>query len=841
MAHPSASSGGFPIRADLHCHTNASSEAGEALLNAISCPESFSKPVEVYAQAKRRGMDFVTITDHDSLAGVRSLAPTPDLIVGEELTCSFPEDDCKMHVLVWGITLAQHDALQAVAKDIYRVAQYIESEQIAHAVAHPVYRQNDRLERWHLERLILLFKGFECLNGAHSILHREAFEPMVLGLTPERISELSARHELEPLWPEPWVKSRTGGSDDHGLFNIGRTWTQFPADATTADRILDCLRQGRCEPGGEAGSSLKLAHNFYSVGIHYCRSRMTGNPTPSMRVLEAMVGSRPLRKRDVVRAAVKNSVGAVGRRLRRKPAEPSGTELLNTLFRGSIRNRITSHAPLLSALKNGEAPLAQHEAIFKLLCEVTRDTTAGTAESVLRGIGQGRIGPMFDSLSAIACQQFMLLPYYFALFHQNRERQLLPRLTGAAPRLNRENLKLGIFSDTYDEMNGVSRFVAMLGRQAQINSNHLTIHTCDANPVNSSPARKNFTPLVSCPFPAYPQQSLSIPPVAEILEWADRQQFDAIHVHTPGPMGLCGLLVASMLRVPVLGTYHTDFPAYVRDHTGDHRLTVAAESYMRWFFGQADKVFSRSREFERSVASLGINVDRIATLPPCVDTETFSPAHRDPNFWHDARIGGSAHLLYSGRISAEKNLGVLADAFRLIVRSRPDATLVIAGDGPQMNWLRERLTGLPVHFAGRLGDARLSSFYANSDLLLFPSTTETLGQVVLEAQASGLPALVSNVGGPKEIIDDGLTGRVLPPGDVTAWANAALELLADEPRRLRMSRTAAVRMARCGPTRTFDAYWDAHVAAALAAQKRHATEVAIPTSKLAPSMAEALS
>ena len=89
-------------------------------------------------------------------------------------------------------------------------------------------------------------------------------------------------------------------------------------------------------------------------------------------------------------------------------------------------------------------------------------------------------------------------------------------------------------------------------------------------------------------------------------------------------------------------------------------------------------------------------------------------------------------------------------------------------------------------------------------------------------------ALVSDVGGPKEFVDDGLTGRVLPAGDASTWANAALELLSDEPRRLRMSRTAVVRMARCGPTRTFDSYWDAHLAAALANQKKHAAVVNAP-------------
>jgi glycosyltransferase involved in cell wall biosynthesis len=829
------------VRADLHCHSSASSEAGEALLSAINCPESFSEPSEVYAQAKRRGMNFVTITDHDSIAGLRTLSPTPDLLFGEELTCYFPEDRCKMHVLVWGIGQKEHDALQAIADDIYKVAAYIELNRIAHAVAHPVYRQNDRLELWHLERLLLLFKGFECLNGAHSLLHREAFEPLVTELTPQRIAELASKHGLEPHWPQPWRKARTGGSDDHGLFNIGRTWTEFPADVNTIDKLLECLREGRCQPGGEAGSSLKLAHNFYSVGIRYSKTRLSRKPTASMAVLEAMIGQRPLRKRDIVKAAVKGSVSAVGRRLRRnlgRRQENSGTALLNNLFCNSIGKRIHSHPSLIRALRNGEAPLAEHEAMFKLLAQVTRDTTAGTVESIIKGVAGGKVAPIFDALSTVACQQFMLMPYYFALFHQNRERHLLPRLTGRCKPIERQTMRLGVFTDTFDEMNGVSRFLRTLGNQAQQRGRSLTIHTCAAGVNTVEPFRKNFEPLISMPFPGYPQLPLSLPPVAEVLEWADRQQFDAIHVHTPGPMGLCGMLVASMLRVPLLSTYHTDFPAYVLDHTGDHRLTTTAESFMSWFFGRSERVFTRSHQYEKPLGRLGIDPNRVMLLPACVDSETFNPRHRDPNFWHDRGIRGATHhLLYCGRISFEKNLMLLARAYRQLCRDRNDLALIFAGDGPQVCQLQQELRDLPVWFLGRQNDAQLSGLYANSDLLLFPSKTDTLGQVVLEAQASGLPVLVSDQGGPKEVVDDGLTGLVLAADDASAWSAAVDQLLRDEPRRLRMSRTAPLRMVRCGAARTFEAYWDEHHKAACAAAERHAGAAVPPSQATQPARA----
>jgi glycosyltransferase involved in cell wall biosynthesis len=341
-------------------------------------------------------------------------------------------------------------------------------------------------------------------------------------------------------------------------------------------------------------------------------------------------------------------------------------------------------------------------------------------------------------------------------------------------------------------------------------------------------SRKNFVPLASCPFPLYPQLSLSLPPIAQVLEWADRRQFDAIHVHTPGPMGLCGMLVGAMLRVPVLATYHTDFPAYVSEHTGDHRLTVAAESYMGWFYGRCQSVFSRSRSYVQSLGRSGVDPGVVHALPACVDTDAFHPGHRDPHFWMDRGIYATHHLLYSGRVSAEKNLGVLAEAFGRVCRTRKDVVLVIAGEGPHTDALARQMRGLPVHFLGRQDDRQLAALYANSDLLVFPSRTDTLGQVVLEAQACGLPVLVSDEGGPHEVMDDNLTGVVLPAGDVSAWANAIDKLLDDAPRRLRMSRTAPTRIARYNPGRTFEAYWDQHVQAAVAAARRHAAAAAPP-------------
>jgi glycosyltransferase involved in cell wall biosynthesis len=143
---------------------------------------------------------------------------------------------------------------------------------------------------------------------------------------------------------------------------------------------------------------------------------------------------------------------------------------------------------------------------------------------------------------------------------------------------------------------------------------------------------------------------------------------------------------------------------------------------------------------------------------------------------------------------------------------RADVALVLAGEGPYLEKLKQQFVGLPTHFLGAVDDARLAVLYGSSDLLVFPSRTDTLGQVVMEAQASGLPALVSNEGGPKEVVEHEATGLVIAPTDPRVWCDAIARLLDDEPRRLRMSAAAAGRASRNPLARTFESFWADHLA-----------------------------
>lgn len=407
---------------------------------------------------------------------------------------------------------------------------------------------------------------------------------------------------------------------------------------------------------------------------------------------------------------------------------------------------------------------------------------------------------------------------------------MLRLITGQSPLNGASQLRVGLFTDTLDEINGVGRFIRDMGEQARAKDRHFIIHTCVKKTRFDLPNRKNFDPMLSRSLPYYPELEMNLPPFPEILDWADRQQFDAIHVSTPGAMGLCGLAVAKMLRVPVLGTYHTDFPAYVDNIVGDHRITAGTTVYMKWLYARMKTVFSRSREYQNSLRKLGVTDDRLAVTLPGINTDKFNPKHRDVNLWATRGIGETYKLMYCGRVSLEKNLPLLADAFKKLCAIRRDTALVIAGEGPYFPKMKQELAGLPAYFLGYQNDQQLGPLYASADLFVFPSLTDTLGQVVMESQASGLPVLVSDVGGPKEMMDDGVTGLVLPAStpvtDAATWCSSINDLLNDDPRRQRMARTAPGRINRFSLEKTFEAFWAEHETAC--------RETAVPRQTPAP-------
>ena len=248
-------------RCDLHIHSRYSVRSEEWLFRRFDFPDSYSDPKQLYEKLLERGMDYVTITDHDAIEGCLQIIDRPRTFISEQVTTYFPNDACKLHVLVWGISENQHRKIGAIRDNIFELQRYLQAAHIAHAVAHPLYSVNGKLESRHLELLILLFKHFEGINGLRDALLSDLAQTLFKQLTPEKIDALANRHNLAPTHAEPWKKILVGGSDDHGGQFAASAFTETPA-AESAETFLERVRNGECSAHGHGGTPLVLSHGF---------------------------------------------------------------------------------------------------------------------------------------------------------------------------------------------------------------------------------------------------------------------------------------------------------------------------------------------------------------------------------------------------------------------------------------------------------------------------------------------------------------------------------------------------------------------------------------------------
>ncbi len=379
-------------------------------------------------------------------------------------------------------------------------------------------------------------------------------------------------------------------------------------------------------------------------------------------------------------------------------------------------------------------------------------------------------------------------------------------------------MRLALFTDTLGDINGVCRFIQNLASRANATGRDLRVFTSTNRACPEWPNIRNFRPIAARAMPGYANLDIVWPPPGRMLRELDRDPPDVIHVSTPGPVGIAGLIAARRFGRPVLGVYHTDFPAYVERLFDDRALAWITARAMARFYGRMARVFTRSDDYRSAVIRLGVEPARLRTLVPGVDTETFHPRHADPGIW--ARLtpesNPSVRVLYVGRLSVEKNLAFLA---RVWVRARErmrglgiDAELIVVGDGPHRGAIERELEGRGTRFLGFRHGAELSAIYASSDLFVFPSTTDTLGQVVMESQASGLPVLVTDQGGPKEVVREGRTGHILGGSDIAAWVEAISRLCGDADGRRAMGRRAHEAMQGLSIAGCFESFWAEHEA-----------------------------
>lgn len=345
-------------------------------------------------------------------------------------------------------------------------------------------------------------------------------------------------------------------------------------------------------------------------------------------------------------------------------------------------------------------------------------------------------------------------------------------------------MRVAIITENFlPKLDGVTRTIAMLLEHLQRQGHAAMVIGPEGSPRHYAGARVIAVPGVPLPF--YPELRVLFP-TRIVGRRLARFQPDIIHLADPMMLGMAGLYWAKRIAVPVVAAYHTNIADYMT-HFRMGALEQPIWAYRRFLHNQCAATLCPSPSTAAILQRQGF--ERVHLWPRGVDSELFSPAKRDPA--RRAELGAddaTTVLLYVGRLSYEKNIHILASAYRQL--ARPDLRLVIVGDGPARPELAASLRGLPVTFTGYLAGEALAATYAAADLFAFPSTTETFGQVVQEAMASGLPVVGCDAEGVRDLVQDGVTGLLARPDDVATFT-AAMRALVDDPTRRTMMGLAA--------------------------------------------------
>ncbi|WP_273484683.1 glycosyltransferase family 4 protein [Desulforamulus ruminis] len=322
-------------------------------------------------------------------------------------------------------------------------------------------------------------------------------------------------------------------------------------------------------------------------------------------------------------------------------------------------------------------------------------------------------------------------------------------------------MKVAIFTDTFvPHVNGVARTIGRLADHLAARGIPCLVLSPDVN--LSVPNGYQIYPSPGFEVPFYQECKVALPNFSEISSQLDFFQPTIIHLVTEISMGLCGLKYAAARQIPAVGSYHTNFPQYLSYYKLG-LFTNWVWKYLKWFHNQCLVNYCPSRSTLQLLEKKGIR--NLQLWGRGIDASLYQPGKADPSF--KARIGAQNKtlLLYVGRLAPEKDLDILMETMKVIHPIHPDIHLVITGDGPLAAKLKEEATP-NITFTGYLHGEELATVYASCDIFVFPSTTETYGNVILEAMASGLPVVAPYCGGIKDNLLDRHNGLVCRPRSV---------------------------------------------------------------------------
>ncbi|HEY3552586.1 MAG TPA: glycosyltransferase, partial [Solirubrobacterales bacterium] len=635
-------------------------------------PECATPPEEVYELAKGRGMDFVTITDHDTIDGCLELADRPDCFVSEELTARFAGEPQAVHVLCLGITPGDHEWLQAHSGDVEACAAYLHEREIVCALAHPFFNVAAPLTRRHRRRLAELFPIWEVRNGSRAA---ELNMPAV-------------------VYIETHGGTGIGGSDDHAGVDIGRTFTEAPA-AGTPEEFLTHLRSGDAEAGGEQGSAAKWTHAAMALATRALAlgggrgslggQRLGGSGEGPPPAQEAAGGPDPTAVLKMAERVIREGA-ARGGKIAADVGPEDARALLEAWLDGiglDLRGR-----ELIAYLQSEEF---SHADLYRRARRIhdrrLRAAVEGGTSAVAKGDLSAAVNGLFGALVPA-------VPYAPATAFLGAEKAKLRDRRG-------ERQRVAVIADGIGSMHGVTHTIEQI-RERGVPGFEVDIVGTDPGVDRRLPAAAELE------VPFYEGMTLGVPGLPDLVETLADCCYDLVHVTAPGPAGIAATLMSRITGVPLIASYHTEIATYAGMRTQDDTLEALTRAGLGAFYSAPGAVLSPSPSADASVLALGADPNRLGRWERGVDTERFDPSKAD----RDA-FPGEIKVLYAGRLTREKGVDLLAESFIRAHDRDPRLHLLLAGGGPEEAELRERL-GERATFLGWLSGEELPGAYASA-------------------------------------------------------------------------------------------------------------------------------
>jgi glycosyltransferase involved in cell wall biosynthesis len=358
----------------------------------------------------------------------------------------------------------------------------------------------------------------------------------------------------------------------------------------------------------------------------------------------------------------------------------------------------------------------------------------------------------------------------------------------------RPQLRIAVVTETYPpEVNGVAMTLGRLVNGLQVRNHQVQLirprQNADDQPQPTATLSEHLQQGIA--LPRYEGLKMGLPAKAALTRLWTRQRPDVVQIATEGPLGWSALAAANKLRLPVASDFHTNFHSY-SSHYGFGLLRRAIVAYLRKFHNKAAVTLVPTEGIRREL--LGYGYDNIEIIGRGVDTQLFNPGRRDAALRAQWGVReDETVVLYVGRLAAEKNLALVFRAFDAMREANPACRMVLVGDGPERaSWQAKRHDAI---FCGtRIGES-LAAHYASGDVFLFPSLTETWGNVTIEAMASGLAVVAYDCAAAEEVIRHGENGLKAPPEDESGFITQAVSLAPHPDLQRRLGTAAAARAA----------------------------------------------